>query len=205
MGKLKEQFNLGNIIALAGLLLTAGIGSHLTMTWDGVIGSSVVRQLNDSTGTLQAAIQKNIDNKADSAIINSSTKYAVQEMLKKLADGDRENIVEYYRDNFRFADTMRAALTGVNPKEIKANHNFVKKLIKMRQEFVEFEECAKILRHKETNRPALFIPCEGSPLPIQYGQPRRADGLSYANDVYFITVNGRDIILPLISNVLLIR
>jgi hypothetical protein len=205
MPGLKEQFNIGNLIALLGFLFTAGMGTHISMGWDGFIANSVVNQMADTSSTLHNKMQDQLESKADSAILNSVATLAISKMLEELAEGDKEDIIAYYKTNFRFADTMRAALKGIDPQEIKENHNYVKKMIKMRSQYADFVECGKILRHKESLRPNLFIPCEGSPIPIHFGKPNRNDDYTYVNDVYYIRSNGKDVVLSLISNILLRR
>jgi hypothetical protein len=128
---------------------------------------------------------------------------SVHEMFKALAGEDSTKMINYYKKNFQFADTMRAVLDGINPSSIRTNHQFVNTMIKQKKMVKNLTECDKILRNNDDGRPIMYIPCEGQPMPIMYGRPNRSDGMSYKYEVYFVKKNGADYVLNRISDVLL--
>jgi hypothetical protein len=128
---------------------------------------------------------------------------SVHEMFKALAGEDSTEMMNYYKRNFQFADTMRAVLDGINPRSIRTNHQFINTLIKQKKMVKGLTECDKILRDNNSGRPVMYVPCEGQPMPISYGRPSRPDGLRYKYEVYYVKKAGADYVLNRISDVIL--
>lgn len=195
--------NIGNIVSVVGLIITitgtGWIGSNL----DALIGDSVARELNRHDSRAFKSLDSVMTASAPEVLSQTAELLSVHEMFKALAGEDSTKMINYYKKNFQFADTMRAVLDGINPRSIRTNHQFINTMIKQKKMVKGLTECDKILRNNDNGRPVMYVPCEGQPMAIMYGRPNRSDGMSYKYEVYFVKKNGADYVLNRISDVLL--
>lgn len=199
----KFSDNIGNIVSVVGLIITitgtGWIGSNL----DTLIGDSVARELNKPKSKAHNALDSVMTASAPEVLSQTAELLSVHEMFKALAGEDSTKMINYYKRNFQFADTMRAVLDGINPRSIRTNHQFINTMIKQKKMVKGLTECDKILRDNDTGRPVMYIPCEGQPMPVMHGRPARHDGLTYKYEVYFVKKNGAEYVLNRISDVVL--
>lgn len=194
MGSLKQQFNLGNIIALAGLLVTAGVGNWIGYNFETFVARSAV-----NSERFHMAVDSIATARVDSLIRSGVGNVMLQDILNELTDGDRERVLQEIKTNNEFANKVRESLDGITPDQIGDNHRKLSEMLKKQK--MQLEQCDKIL--KRDGRPYLYVPCEGhEALPIRFGRPFRSDGKHYRHDIYYIKKDGVDYPLNRISNVI---
>ena len=192
---MKNQFNLGNMIALVGLLLTSRF-----FTWSGQHAGEIVTNITVNSPKFNRAVDSVATYKVDSLIRSGIMKEIRDSLISKFSNDDGEKIFEEIKVNNQFASDFINELDGMNAQDLESNHKKINEFFK--KDKMAGQYCDRIF--KKDGRPVMYEPCEGNKmLPISFGIPTRVDGKRYVYAVYYVKLNGTDYVLNRISNVLI--
>lgn len=125
MGNLKSQFNLGNIIALLGLLFTMGFFTHIGSGIDGYIAQAAM-----NSPQFWAAVDSVATMKVDSSLDGGAAEKAIERLAALVDTANAEQMIETLHANNEWATQLKTSFDemGVKPEDIVRNHKLVKQM-----------------------------------------------------------------------------
>ena len=206
------------VVALITLLLSFGVWTYVEVIWKSTIKNSVEKVLveeitNPSTGrktfeptrfSKEHIIQPSVDQSLITIGDMIKDKAALEVMIQ-VFDGFKDledaELKTYIQSRFKFADQVILALDslGIEIEDMIKNHEFIK-IQKEKLENGELDKCGYVLKDIVTNKPKVFIDCEGDPKKVYFGKPIGRENLKY--DVhYYFNEYGNPIIITYLSNI----
>jgi hypothetical protein len=208
------------VMAVIALLLSFGVFTYVEIAWKNTVKQSVEDVLVDEitspvTGrkikeptdfSKKYIIKPSVDQSLTTIgglIRDEAAMEAMMQVFEGFKDLKDSELKEYIQSRFEFADQVILALDSldIDVDDMMVNHKFIKEQ-KKKLLNGDLSKCGYILKDISTNKPKVFIDCDGDPKKIYFGKPIGRESLKF--DVhYYFNEKGVPIIITYLSNIVI--